>query len=275
MLTSEQSFFKHISLYIRSNKSMSTKKGISIEDALEILNSRAKAGGEKLEATSPELKKLGQTLDLLNSQTWSRSNQKNDGTSCDCILTQSENKSSDGLVFEPNEDTNVTEKESRVRKELAKQSSSSLFSTLFNLQNERVVAYQKFNAGLNEVLLSGNLTQYPSLCSSITATFAIISSSIRDIQSILEKRNESSEINQACTAIKQLQICEREKLNLTAAWHLEKIREKNESFDGGDEKVQQLLKQGANQLEAKIGVCIERINEVLDDIRCIAVDLND
>lgn len=249
---------------------MSSKKGISVADALEILNSRAKGGGEKLEASSPELKTLGQTLDLLNSQTWSRSSQKYDESSCGCGLEKSD------MVVEPNKDTNASqEEESRVRKELDKQSLSILFTTLFNLQNERVIAYQKFNSGLNTVLLSGNLTNYPSLCSSITATFAIISSSIRDILSILEKRNGSLELKQACTAIKQLQLYEKEKLNLTAAWHLEKIREKNESLDGGDSKVHQLLKQGADDLEAKIGICIEHINEVLDDIRCVSVDVEE
>lgn len=254
---------------------MSSTKGINVEDALEILNSRAKGGGEKLEASTPELKKLGQTLDLINSQTWSRSNQKYNDTSCDCGLKNTENEECDDLVVQAQKDKDAVQEESRVRKELGKQSSSNLFTTLFNLQNERVIAYQKFNEGLSTVLLSGNLTNYPSLCSSITATFAIISSSIRDILSILEKRNESLELKEACTAIKQLQKYEKEKLNLTAAWHLEKIREKNESADGGDKKVFQLLKQGADNLEAKIEVCVEHINEVLDDIRCIAVDIND
>jgi hypothetical protein len=254
---------------------MRSRKGINAEDALKILNSRAKAGGEKLEASTPELKKLGQTLDLMNSQTWTRSNQNYDDTSCDCGLKNTETKESDDLVVESQKDNHAVQEESRVRKELGKQSSSSLFTTLFNLQNERVIAYQKFDEGLSTVLLSGNLTNYPSLCSSITATFAIISSSMRDILSILEQRNESLELKEACTAIKKLQIFEKEKLNLTAAWHLEKIREKNESAGGGDKKVFQLLKEGADNLKAKIEDCVEHINEILDEIRCIAVDIND
>ena len=74
---------------------------------------------------------------------------------------------------------------------------------------------------------------------------------------------------------------------MTAALHLEKLRLRNSEVDkaisiGGsgdndsgkehDDKTVQLLRDGIQTLEGKISKVIESINEVLDELRCIAVD---
>merc|ERR1712154_343713 len=88
--------------------------------------------------------------------------------------------------------------------------------------------------------------------------------------------------------MQRLQNLEKEKLNLTAALHLEKIRERNEVLDldaynndhgtnggpsgGRDDRVLQFLRQGALELKAKLGDCVEQINEVLEELRYIVHD---
>ena len=75
---------------------------------------------------------------------------------------------------------------------------------------------------------------------------------------------------------------------MTAALHLEKLRLRNSEVDkaisiggsngdsgkeeGHDDKTVQLLKNGIQTLEGKISKVIESINEVLEELRCIAVD---
>ena len=247
---------------------------------MSILTSRAKSGGEKdaLQAATPELRQLGQTLDLLNSQSWTRG-----GGDDDCCVpgtgtgtgagTGAENSNRDE---QPADSTTVVMEESRVRKELDKQATPQLLSTLFQLQNERVAVYAQFNAGLEKVLQSGNLTEYPHLTTSITASFAVISASIRDIMELLHGRGNK----EVAELIKQLQGMEKDKLNLTAALHLEKIRERNERLDrneedGDDDRVLTLLRQGAKDLESKIGACVEQINDVLEELRYAAHELEE
>ena len=87
------------------------------------------------------------------------------------------------------------------------------------------------------------------------------------------------------TVITQLQKAECEKLNLTAALHLERLRLRNSELDatlmndvgeegikGDDDKTVQLLKDGIHSLETKVSSVIESINDVLEELRCIAVE---
>ena len=86
------------------------------------------------------------------------------------------------------------------------------------------------------------------------------------------------------TLITQLQNAECEKLNLTAALHLERLRLRNSELDatlmnvgeegikGDDDKTVQLLKDGIHSLETKVSSVIESINDVLEELRCIAVE---
>ena len=87
--------------------------------------------------------------------------------------------------------------------------------------------------------------------------------------------------------LKQLQAHEKEKLHLTAAHHLERIRQRNNNIqyqtsNGEDEgsslsedRVSQLLREGVASLQFKINACVESINEALDEIRCAILDEED
>ena len=121
------------------------------------------------------------------------------------------------------------------------------------------------------VLQSGNISSYPGTVLAVTASFSVLSDTIRAAQKILDNRKET-DISQL---IDQLQKYEKEKLNLTASFHLERIRMQNEEQHASqDTMTKKLLKDGVKSLERKINTCVERINEVLDELRCSLIDLN-
>ena len=273
----------------------SSKAGISIEDAMSILSSRAKSEGEQdaLKAATPEMRALGQTLDLMNSQTWTRSGES--GPNC-CLSEeggqQNDVKTSSSIESESKDaPLNLQEaKNDKMKMELSKSTSKELLSKLFELQQSRVEVYKQFNSGLDNILQSGNLTTYPDLTANITASFSVISNSIRCILEIMQNQIEGSKtkefqlekedlstLSNCIKFTKQLQNLEREKLNYTAALHLEKIRERNERLnvearESSDEKVLNLLQQGVMGLQSKISRCIEQINETLEELRYASFD---
>lgn len=119
------------------------------------------------------------------------------------------------------------------------------------------------------VIDTGNFTSYPDTCSKATASFSVLSETIKMIQEILEfsARSDLSKL------IQRLQSYEKEKLQLTAAHHLERIRQRNQQeLEGEDSRISKLLKDGVGSLRQKIATCIENINEVLDELRCSLLD---
>ena len=130
--------------------------------------------------------------------------------------------------------------------------------------------------GLSTILSSGNITTYPTLCAKVTATFSVLSDTINAAKTSLTVKHKRSDIAQA---VGQLQKYECEKLNLTATMHLEQLRLKNEelglSFDRSDQASSRLLKEGIQNLERKIMSNVESINEVLDELRCVAAEENE
>lgn len=127
--------------------------------------------------------------------------------------------------------------------------------------------------GLSTILASGNISTYPSLCAKVTATFSVLSDTINAVKTSLIEKHKRNDIGKT---IGQLQKYEGEKLNLTAAIHLEKLRLKNEelglSFDRSDEASARLLKEGIQCLEQKITTNVESINEMLEELRCAAAE---
>ncbi len=271
------------------------QKGIDIKDALAILSLRAKNGDEKgaLQTTNPALKKLGQTLDLMNDSEPSDKATAGEGDNtdappcCSCgasshVDETNGDESENGNTEEQQERSQLQQARSKLQNELSKQSPSQNLSTLFKLQKERVVVFKEFNAGLDTVLQSGNLTSYPHLTTNVTASFVVISQSIKAIQQLLERGGNKN----IAEFIQQLQNLEKNKLNLTAALHLEKIRERNETLnldqavesgaDGdSDERILSLLNKGVVDLEKKICICEQEINEVLEELRYAVHDLED
>ena len=134
--------------------------------------------------------------------------------------------------------------------------------------------------GLSTILASGNITTYPPLCAKVTASFSVLSDTINAVKSALEKVHGRKDI---ATVISQLQKSEGEKLNLTAALHLERLRLRNVQLEvgegssggGSDDRTVRLLKDGILSLESKISGVVEAINEALEELRCIAADEND
>ena len=114
------------------------------------------------------------------------------------------------------------------------------------------------------------------MCAKVTATFSVLSDTINAVVASLKDKHERNDISKV---VSDLQKCEGEKLNLTAAIHLEKLRLKNEdlglSFDGSKESSAELLKEGIQSLERKIASNIDSVNEILDELRCIAAEENE
>lgn len=133
--------------------------------------------------------------------------------------------------------------------------------------------------GISTILVSGNITNYPTLCAKVTASFSVLSDTINAVKSTLEEHPKKR--TDITSVITQLQKSEGEKLNLTAALHLEKLRLRNsqlelgegsEAFSSSDERTIKLLKDGIQSLERKISTAVEKINEDLEELRCIFAD---
>jgi hypothetical protein len=109
------------------------------------------------------------------------------------------------------------------------------------------------------------MTEYPNNCARATASFSVLSDTINTIASILKDVHKRSDL---VTLLSQLQKEERDKLNLTAALHLERIRERNLKMQvDGDEGVSRLLEEGVTSLKRKVATCIDAINDLLEEIR--------
>lgn len=124
---------------------------------------------------------------------------------------------------------------------------------------------------MDTVLQTGNMSEYPNICARATASFSVLSDTVNTISSILADVHERPDLVKLLT---QLQKDEREKLNLTAALHLERIRQRNVQVQAGegDERVAQLLQDGVASLRSKLATCIDSINETLEEIRYVLVD---
>ena len=133
------------------------------------------------------------------------------------------------------------------------------------------------------VLQTGNMTFYPDTCSKATASFSVLSETIKAIQEILGVDRARDDL---VTLVTQLQSHERKKLQLTAAYHLERIRQRNHHHhhqmvidhsqpNGDDLRIERLLRGGVQSLHDKINSCVDEINETIDEIRMVLVEENE
>jgi len=117
------------------------------------------------------------------------------------------------------------------------------------------------------------MTEYPNICARATASFSVLSDTVNTIASIFTETHKRPDL---VKLLAQLQKDEREKLNLTAALHLERIRARNvEVQANGDERTAQLLHDGVASLTRKLATCIDSINETLEEIRYTLADEDD
>eukprot|EP00580_Thalassiosira_gravida_P001507 CAMPEP_0201603652 /NCGR_PEP_ID=MMETSP0492-20130828/4036_1 /ASSEMBLY_ACC=CAM_ASM_000837 /TAXON_ID=420259 /ORGANISM="Thalassiosira gravida, Strain GMp14c1" /LENGTH=266 /DNA_ID=CAMNT_0048067479 /DNA_START=82 /DNA_END=882 /DNA_ORIENTATION=+ len=253
-----------------------SQKGIDIRDAISILSTRAKDGGNDqqrdVSSVSDDMKRMGQTLDI----------------SGDDVAASSP------AVDEKEEERHQAMKRERerradeIRSQLKSMGVVDLLGMIFRAQHERVATYKLFEEGLSTILASGNISNYPTLCAKVTASFSVLSDTINTVKSSFtindgaqQKQPNKKDIT---NAISQLQKSEGEKLNLTAALHLERLRLRNSQLekemslvDDGNgsasaDRTVELLKDGIRTLERKIGSVVEEINEVLEELRCVAAD---
>ena len=120
---------------------------------------------------------------------------------------------------------------------------------------------------LEDVLSTGNMTLYPDSCAQATASFSVLSETIKFIQEFFAGKMKKKDLS---ALLKNLQELEKEKLHLTAAYHLERIRQRNQEQlpeELSDPRIENLLAEGVASMKQKIGVCIQDINEILDEVR--------
>jgi len=170
-------------------------------------------------------------------------------------------------------------------------------SLLFQLQRERVQTYTLYDTGLQMILSHGQghhptVDEYTALCTNVTATFTVLSNSINTICSIMietsknqeEKINDRMTMNEIIPWIQKLQQLEKQKLQFTAALHLEKIRlyytrsidesSSEEDITNSTTKQTVLFHQSIKQLNISITNVIQQINEVMDEMQSIMLDLS-
>ena len=173
------------------------------------------------------------------------------------------------------------------------------------------------NRGLTSIMSTGNITAYPALCASITASFVVLSNTINSVRSVLLSTSTASttttttttannnsrdgnreELREFINHATRLQMHECTKLNLTAALHLERLRllsstttsslsslskneeeevrvgEEEEENDGmSTATIMRLLRESIHKLEIDLSTNIIQINDILEEMRCLAADI--
>merc|ERR1712137_615515 len=203
----------------------SSNNGIDVRKAMDILNSRSQhhdhhSHSHECQHHKPEGgEEMGQTIDLMKANE---------------IKGELEEKQRD-LQKEREE------RSARIKEQLKKMSVKKLLREVLEAQTGRVTTYREYDKSLDTILKTGNMTMYPASCAKATAAFSVLSDTINAIQTILKDNYSRSDL---VGFLKALQQHEREKLNLTAAWHLERIRHRNQEMQSGDERELKLLKDG-------------------------------
>ncbi|KAL3945312.1 MAG: hypothetical protein SGBAC_000588 [Bacillariaceae sp.] len=196
---------------------------------------------------------MGQTIDLLG--TTSTANEQND-----------EEMKKETLQI------NRAVRQKKVQNELNDMSERELLQAVLKVQEDRVKTYTDYETDLGTVIQTGNMTGYPDACLKVTASFSVLSETVKAILCVLEKREQK----EMAEILKQLQGYEKEKLHLTAANHLERIRKRNEEMQPKRElRTMKLLEDGLASLQQKINTTVENINETIDEIRCMLLDLDE
>ena len=293
-----------------SKDPQSSLSGIDIRQALDILSSRTPhthdhdhahahdhhdtrcCGGGADNPSSAELKSMGQTIDLLapsavSSVDFSQSSSPSQTTNTTSISTTTTT-------------TTITpiERRQKIRDSLRDLPFIALLKMVLTAQEDRVRTYRLYDEALRKVLLSNRLTDYPPACVAATAAFAVLSDTVAAVRDELSTRIENktknndetvslpstSTLSSVIKSIGDLQASEREKLQLTAACHLEQIRANNlkqpnhdgdnDNDEGGDvdRRELSLLNNGIADLRSRIETCRSNINDIIEDLRCALVE---
>ena len=270
------------------------QNGINIKEAMSILSSRANDGGDvelrdEHQREVPvkvvqERKDMGQTIDLDASDLqWTKMGQEGQQGQGQCPCPP---PTEDAISAAAEADPDAQEKrkaleeqrkknEAELRAKLDNMSVSQLLKAAMSAQSERTLTYKTYDGGLDTVLSTGNITAYPGVVAAATASFAVLSDTINAIRKTLLEKHNRKDLDRL---LGDLQRHEKEKLSTTAAWHLERIREKNEAAlvngasASADTRVHNMLQEGVSTLRSKIEELVEAINETLEELRYAALE---
>ena len=243
-------------------------KGIDIEKAMSILSVRA--------SSRSDTHSINASIDRDNRTINPSEVPSMNGCSCTADTSHSIPLCGDCSPY-------TIDSQALIQSHCAQMNLKDRLDLLFHLQSERVQTYAIYDSGLQTIISNGNVSQYPALCAQITATFSVLSNSINTICTVLEENNhpnplatldDNTKVHKvAAKFIKKLQQLEKEKLNLTAALHLEKIRIHHcETSDDEQSTTKVLLQESKKQLIKSLSIVIENINEVLEELHAVAVD---
>lgn len=154
--------------------------------------------------------------------------------------------------------------------DLAKLTARALVRSFQRLQETRVQIYADFRQGFE---LHQKTEHFPTFCSEITERFAEVSKRINDIEKLLRDEREQVAVAQL---LRKVQLEEKEKLLLTSALLIEKMRLNDARKQAEpDDAAISFLGRSVETLTAKHTTCIEQINELLDDLRAESADLEE
>jgi len=242
---------------------------MNIQDAMDILASRSAGGNEVNQIQPPNgSEKLGQTLDL----EWTNMNQQccapdDPTTTANVDLPPPIPSQVTDQTRAKNEKISA-ERQKKMAEEVAKMSVEELVRGTIRAQEERVMAYRVFDEKLRECLTELALSNYQVYAAHATAQFSAISNGIRTIlAALLAKNTDEEPTTGVTTPISNLQNHEREKLRLTAALHLEKIRAAAET----DDKIKDLLSKSVVSYQNSLTDLGLKIEEEVDELRSALV----
>eukprot|EP00977_Amphora_coffeiformis_P008886 scaffold2013_cov139-Amphora_coffeaeformis.AAC.6 len=233
-------------------------QGIDFSAALAILSSRSSGKEENKEepacpCEAPEgassFGNMGQIIDL-----------------------QGGNNQTSSAIDNTDNDTEKTKASSLRKQELLenvrKMSTRQLLQSVLEAQQQRVATYREYDRGLQAVLGTNNVSYYPTVCTEATAAFSVVSDTLQALQGELKGRDGDDEY---VALVQSLQQHEQEKLQYTAALHLEQIR-LHHATQEEDAATKHLLEESTRSLQTKLAGCVSRINEALEEIQCSLVD---
>ena len=270
-----------------------SQSGIDIRQALDILSSRPSNDHTFRDGKPPphQLKSMGQTIDLFAT---SSPNQADFPHSPSEPTSQTRTTGSTDSTSGKRDATSL-EKRQKIRNSLKDHPFIGLLKMVLTAQEDRVRTYRLYDEALGKVLVSNRLTDYPPACVAATAAFSVLSDTVSAIREELSdrasKRNDplvaASTSSSVINCIRDLQESEREKLQLTAAYHLERIRANNlKGLDSSnvhghnadedeidvDVRELSMLKKGIAELRSRIETSRSNINSIIEDLRCALVE---
>ncbi|KAG7381925.1 hypothetical protein PHYPSEUDO_005452 [Phytophthora pseudosyringae] len=167
--------------------------------------------------------------------------------------------------------------DSELPEDLALLSARELVQTFHHLQSTRVQIYADFRQGFQ---VHQKAEQFAGFCttktlhgSAITQRFSAVSERINQVETLL--RDEKQHVSVA-QFVRKVQLEEKEKLLLTSAVLIEKMRLRDASKrPEPDDSTVAFLERSVETLTTKHTDSVVRINEILEDLRAESADLEE